>query len=274
MVNTGMDNIFTHHTDPFKMEHITQILSEVTLGDDLTDEQWEKTKAVVKEFTDCFALAMSEVNPVPGVSHKLKILADARFQTKIGQRFMTPPQHKYLNEKVDKMLAAGIIALMHPRDVRNITSTVLAQKVHEGSRLTVDELKHHVNDECISYGIPSTFDLPPRPKPWELFTKTPTSQKWQICQDFNNLNRVTQIAPMPQGDIRAKQLRLLGHCYLHIFDFAAGFYAIPIHPESQPYIVFYVKGQGYLKYLQIPFRITGGPSEFGDLMAQRVHGLM
>lgn len=217
---------------------------------------------------------MSEVNPIPGVSHQLKIPADARFQTKIGQQSMTPPQRKYLHEKVDEMLAAGIIAPIHPRDVRNVAPTVLAQKVHKGSGLTMDELKHRVNDECISYGIPGEFDLPPRPKPREPATKTPTSQKWRICQDFNNLNRVTQIAPMPQGDIRAKQLCLSGHRYLHIFDFAAGFYAIPVHPESQLYIVFYVEGRGYLKYLRMPFGVMGGPSEFGDLTAQKVHDLI
>lgn len=178
MVNTGMDSIFTQHTDPFKTERVAQILSEVTLGNDLMDEQQEITKAVVKKFADCFALAMSEVNPIPGVSHQLKILADARFQTKISQWSMTPPQRKYLHEKVDEMLAAGIITPIHPRDIRNVAPTVLAQKVHKGSGLTMDELKHRVNDKCISYSIHGEFDLPPRPKPREPATKTPTSQKW------------------------------------------------------------------------------------------------
>ena len=38
--------------------------------------------------------------------------------------------------------------------------------------------------------------------------------------------------------------------------------------------MFYVEGQGYLKYLRMPFGVTGGPSEFGDLMAQRVQDLI
>ena len=114
---------------------------------------------------------------------------------------MTPPQRKYLNDKVDEMLAAGIIAPIHPRDVRNVAPTVLAQKVHEGNGLALDELKHRINDECVNHGISSAFDLPPRPEPRELPTSITTSQKWRICQDFNNLNKVTQIAPMPQGDI-------------------------------------------------------------------------
>lgn len=71
---------------------------------------------------------MSEVNAVPGVSHQLKILEGATFHTKVGQRSMTPPQRKYLNSKVYKMLTAGIIAPIHPRDVRNVAPTVLAQR--------------------------------------------------------------------------------------------------------------------------------------------------
>jgi hypothetical protein len=217
---------------------------------------------------------MSKVNVVPGISHQLKIPEEATFQTKIGQCSMMPPQQKYLNEKVDEMLAAGIIAPIHPWDVCNVAPTVLAQKAHKGNGLTLDELKHHVNDKCVKHGIPSAFDMPPRPEPMETPAEIHPSQKWCICQDFNNLNKVTQIAPMPQGDIWAKQLHLSGYCYIHIFDFAAGFYAILIHPDSQPYIVFYVEGRGYLKYLQMPFGVTGGPSEFGNLTTQRIHDLI
>ena len=89
-----------------------------------------------------------------------------------------------------------------------------------------------------------------------------------MCQDFGEITKVTEIAPVPQGDIRVKQLRLSGHCYIHIFDFAAGFYGIEIHPESQPYITFYVEGRGYFTYKHMPFGVTGGPSEFGHVTAE------
>lgn len=45
----------------------------MTLGDDFTDEQWEITRSVVEEYADCFALAMSKVNAIPGISYQLKI---------------------------------------------------------------------------------------------------------------------------------------------------------------------------------------------------------
>jgi hypothetical protein len=155
-----------------------------------------------------------------------------------------------------------------------LCNTILTQKAHDGHGLPMDELKHWVNNKCISHGIDSALDMPPRPEPWKTPKGTTDSQKWWICQDFNNLNKVTQIAPMPQGDIRAKQLQLLGHRYIHVFDFVAGFYTIAIHPDSQPYIIFYIEGQGYMKYLQMPFGVTGGPSKFGDLTAQKLHDLI
>ena len=37
-----------------------------------------------------------------------------------------------------------------------------------------------------------------------------------------------KIAPMPQGDIRAKQQRLSGHRWVMGFDFAAGFYPVTV----------------------------------------------
>jgi hypothetical protein len=95
-----------------------------------------------------------------------------------------------------------------------------------------------------------------------------------MCQDFGGINRVTEVAPVPQGDIRAKQLRLSGHRYVHVFDFAAGFYGIAVHPDSQPYITFFVEGRGYFAYQRMPFGVTGGPSEFGHVTGERFHDLI
>ena len=65
--------------------------------------------------------------------------------------------------KVQEMLKGGIICPMHPREVRCVALSVLAHKVHENGGLSLDELQHKVNDECVKYGLPAAFDLPPRP---------------------------------------------------------------------------------------------------------------
>ena len=59
-----------------------------------------------------------------------------------------------------------------------------------------------------------------------------------------------------------------------MFDFAAGFYSISVDLDSQPYITFYIEGHGYFAYQRMPFGVTGGPSEFGHVMAQHFHDLI
>jgi len=59
------------------------------------------------------------------------------------------------------MLSAGIIEPCAPEDVRCVSATTLAQKAHLGKCLTLTELQHRVNDECINHGMEPKFDLPP-----------------------------------------------------------------------------------------------------------------
>ena len=266
--------IFTRETEPFLPACVARILELVQIGEDVTETQRSEIKQLIAEFADCFALSLSEVNLIPGAVHKLDIPEGTTFRTKIPQRSFNPDQRAFMAAKVQEMLKGGIIRPMHPGEVRCVAPSVLAQKVHENTGLPLDELKHRVNDECVKYGLPAAFDLPPRPPHSD---STPTStlpKKWRLCQDFGEINKVTSIAPVPQGDIRAKQLCLSGHRYIHVFDFAAGFYGIAIHPDSQPYITFYLEGHGYFGYERMPFGITGGPSEFGHTVARRMHDLI
>jgi hypothetical protein len=71
-----------------------------------------------------------------------------------------------------------------------------------------------------THGMETKFDLPPRtePTPEDGPVEDP---KWRICQNFSQIDKITKIAPMPQGDIRAKQQWLSGHRYVSGFDFAA-----------------------------------------------------
>ena len=149
---------------------------------------------------------------------------------------------------MQEMLKGGIIRPMHPGEVRCVAPSVLAHKVHGNTGLSLDELKHRVNDKCVTYRLPTAFDLPPRPPPSSDSSAEIPPKKWRLCQDFGEINKVMNIAPVPQGDICAKQLHLSGHQYLHVFNFAAGFYGIAIHLDSQLYIAFYLEGYGYFAY--------------------------
>lgn len=175
------------------------------------------------------------------------------------------------------MLGAGIIAPISHRDVKSCGATTLAKKAHEGEGLAIEELQHRVNDECVAAGFPSAFtNLPPRPDAKEegVHNAAIPPLKWRVCQDFADLNKVTQVPALPQGDIRAKQQRLSGHRWLNVFDFANGFYACEIREEDQPYICFFVEGRGYFKYLRMPFGLTGAPSTFGEMTARTLGDLV
>ena len=269
------ENLFTRKDNPHKAERVARILQEVTIGPDVTQEQRQMVLEVIEEYADCFALSMQEVNTIPGAVHKLNIPEGATFRTKIPPRSYNPDQRAFIDAKVDEMLEAGIIRQIHPGDVRFVAQTVLAKKVHEDQGLDIDELKYKVNDQCLKSGFPEEFEMPPQPEPKpERPAPENKPTKWRMCQDFGGINKVTEVAPVPQGDIRAKQLRLSGHRYVHVFDFAAGFYGIAVHPDSQPYITFFVEGRGYFAYLRMPFGVTGGPSEFGHVTGERFHDLI
>ena len=268
------EHLFTRKTEPFKPERVAEILRLVTIGNDLSEEERLKVRDLISSFADIFALSVHEVQQVEGAVHKLNIPPDATFSKKVHQKPLTAPQRQYLNKSIDTMLEAGIIEPCTPEEVKCVSPTTLAQKTHQGKGLTLEELQHRVNDECITHGMEHKFDLPPRTMATPDDRDGHEEPKWRICQNFAQINKVTQVAPMPQGDIRAKQQRLSGHRWVSGFDFAAGFYALGVDVDSRPYTCFYVEGRGYFRYKRMPFGLTGGPSSFGNMTAEHLFDLI
>ena len=154
-------------------------------------------------------------------------------------------QREYLSDAIDELLAADIIEPIRPEDVKCASPITLAQKTHTTASLSLDELRHRVNEECIQHGLPPTHavdapKIPSESQPKDpAMTYNPTqAQKWRVCQNYGALNKVTQVFPMPQGDIHTKQRQLSGHRWVHGFDFASGFYAVSIPAESRPFLAY------------------------------------
>jgi transposase InsO family protein len=265
-------HLFTRMTKPHKPERVQELLRLVTIGDDVNPEERQAVRQLISDFADIFALSVSEVKTVEDAIHHLDIPPDAAFSLKVHQKPLTPPQRCYLYDSIDKMLEAGVIEACKPEDVKCISATTLAQKTHQGKGHSLGELQHRVNDQCVANGMDPRFDLPPRTSPTP--EDTGDNPKWRICQNFSQVNKITKVAPMPQGDIRAKQQRLSGHRWVSGFDFAAGFYAVIVDPESRPYTAFYVEGRGYFWYKRMPFGLTGAPSMFANMTAKHLYDLL
>ena len=155
--------LFTRMTKPFASCRVNAVLESITIGDDLSPDQRTIVESLLKEYADCFTLSMGEVHIVPGAIHKINILEGKTFNTKVHQRPLTPPQREYLNGVIDKMLKAGVVVPIPVSKVKCVSPTTLVQKVHKGGGLTLEELQHRLNDQCINAGLPARFDLPLRP---------------------------------------------------------------------------------------------------------------
>jgi hypothetical protein len=100
--------------------------------------------------------------------------------------------------------------------------------------MSLEELQQQINDQCQSTGLKLAFELPEQET---LSSSTDNKamdkglKQWQIRQNFTQLNKVAEVAPMPQGDILTKQQHLSSHHFISVFNFASGFYTIEV-PEK------------------------------------------
>lgn len=269
--------LFCRATDPFNVARVKRIIELVEIGPDLDNAQRERVRKLIADNADTFAQSIMEVTPVKGAVHTLDIPPGKTFGKKINQRPLRAPERAYYYPRIDEMEKAKVIRKIRPEDVKCCSPTTLAQKAHDNQGITLLEMKHRLNDQCEAAGFPNKFPaLPEREPQVEVgFAETEhRNLKYRVCQNYKELNSVTQVAPMPQGDIRMKQHALSGKRWISMFDFAAGFYAVEIAAESQPYTAFYVEGRGYYCYMKMPFGLTGAPSRFAQMTAEALGDLV
>lgn len=280
LAETPSETVFTRKTDPFNPERVRRILNAVTVGDDLSAEERREVYALIEEFADIFALSLSEVSTVDFEEHRLDVPTNAVFSTSVHQRPLTLAQKEFYFPLIDEMLKADIIRRIDPEDLKAVSPTTLAPKAHALDRndLSVEQMRARVNYECVQSGLFDPSELGPDaellPPPPPIEPGTAPKAKWRVCHNFKEVNDATQVPAFPQGDIQAKLQRLAGHRYVCTFDFAAGFYAIPVAEESQPYTAFFVPGRGYFCYRRMPFGLTGAPTRFGSMCAKALDGLI
>ena len=168
----------------------------------------------MRKCADIFALLVHKVKHIPGAIHWLHILEGTQLNTKIGQKPLTPPQAAYFLKALDVMIEAGICGPIEGKDVKCVSPITLSAKAHSTLGMTMDELHQKLNSDCNNLGVPLPFIGPPEPTPYnpELTNQDLSPpQKWRVCTNYRELNKVMQVLPMPQGNIHMKQQALCGH---------------------------------------------------------------
>jgi hypothetical protein len=200
-VEIGGDNsLFIQTTDLFNLRRVQEVLKHISIDSDLSSEQHEKVISLLSAFADCFALLVGEVIAIPGTEHHIHVPLGTTFPKRIPhQHQLTKAQKVYLNKSIDEPLAADIIEPIRPEDVLCESPLALAQKPHDCPSLFLPELQHKVNNEGTPHGLPSAHTLK-TPGPTTLTAlKENHPQKWCICQNYNALNKVTKVFPLPPG---------------------------------------------------------------------------
>jgi hypothetical protein len=275
-VEIGVDHsLFIQTMDPHNPWRIKEILEHMSISSDLTAEQHSKVVDLLTKFADWFALSISDVIPIPGTEHHIHILPNTIFPKKIPhQQQLTESQKSYLSNAINELLAADIIEPIRPEDVLCASPLTLTQKAHDNPGLSLDELWHRLNEECLAHGIPPPHKVETMMSTPPLVLGKEQPQKWCICQNYNALNKVTKVFPLPQGDIWTKQHRLSGHCWMHRFDFASGFYAVTIPESSCPYLAYYVEGHVFFTNKRMPFGLVGAPATFAHIVVSKLGDLL
>ena len=85
----GNHCLFTRTTDPHNPRCVAEILKQVSISLDLSEDEWEKAKALIAEYADCFVLSVREVLPIPGAEHCIHIPPNAVFPKKIPHQCQT-----------------------------------------------------------------------------------------------------------------------------------------------------------------------------------------
>lgn len=122
-------DIFTRHTWPENPARVMKILSEVTLGNDITADEKQQLEDFIQRNTDIFTLSLKEVKPIPDEYVNLNVPEAATFNLQIHQRPLTPDQSRFFSTHIDDMLEAGIIKHAPAELIKCAATMVIAQKL-------------------------------------------------------------------------------------------------------------------------------------------------
>jgi hypothetical protein len=142
----------------FDETRVQEVLEAVQIGPDLTEEQREQVRSLIRKYTDVFALSLSEVLYVDWYKHKLNVDPSQTFPTRINQRPISEGQKEWFNNILDDMEKSFIIQKVPGDFIKNLSSTNLAPKEAGKTGITRTEVMRQVNRECEKNGLPPFWE--------------------------------------------------------------------------------------------------------------------
>ncbi|KIJ67279.1 hypothetical protein HYDPIDRAFT_66209, partial [Hydnomerulius pinastri MD-312] len=90
-------SIFMRSTDPYKAEIVDYILRSIMVGKHLSSEEHQCTQESITSNADIFACMLLEVLKIPGTIHNLNVPPGTKFNAKLNQRLLNPPQKQFMH---------------------------------------------------------------------------------------------------------------------------------------------------------------------------------
>src|SRR6266481_2973598 len=184
---------------------------------------------------------------------------------------------------LEDMETSGIIHAVPAEFIKCLNSTHLAPKeAGKGLGMSREALLRKCNEQCRQYRLSDYWEWIGDEEGSETDHMTQMTddepkvppKKWRVCQAFHAVNATTQIPAFPSGDLKAKQQKIAGKCWVSIIDLAAGYYTIKMDEAAVPYTAFYIEGKGYFVYLRMPFGLTGAPTTFCEMVAKALEDMI
>jgi len=123
------------------------------------------------------------------------------------------------------------------------------------------KVREYIND-MLNSGIIQRSDSP-YSSPVVIVQK---NNKFRFTTDFRFLNNQIARCNQPIPRIEQSLESLAGSRYFTLIDMKAGFFQVPLTPESRKYTAFTIEGIGHFEYLRSPQGLKTSPGVFQKLM--------